>query len=166
MFIYLQCWEIDGRHIERPLNEKFGPVSIKQIILTTFKKIFFYHCSHSWWRVSLKELRFEDLKKSLSTWGSDHWRLQDFEFVIFLAETALAVALAVEDQHGCESFVLVHLRWHMFQTQGPSAGLNDRRVGVVVVRVRVSRHQAMSALYPVLGKFTSYSWVHLEVDMA
>lgn len=77
--------------------------------------------------------------------------------MIFLAEAALAVALAVKDETGCMGFVLVQLRWYMFQTQDPSAGLNDRGVGVVVVRVRVGRHQALPALDPVLRKLAPYS---------
>lgn len=83
--------------------------------------------------------------------------------MIIFTETALAVALAIEDDHGCELFVLVYLWRRVVQTQGSSAGLHDGGVGVVVVRVRVSRHQALTALDLVLGKLTSYSCVNLEV---
>lgn len=77
--------------------------------------------------------------------------------MIFPDETVLGVALAVEDEHGNVCFVLIHLGWHVFHTHGPSAGLDDRGVGVVVVRVRVSCHQALPALDLVLGKLTPYS---------
>lgn len=77
--------------------------------------------------------------------------------MIFLTEAALAVALAVDDDHGCVGFVLIQMGRHVFQTQGPSAGLDDGGIGVVVVRVRVDRHQALLALDPVLGKLTPYS---------
>lgn len=82
-----------------------------------------------------------------------------------LAETALAVALAVEGDHDGVGFVLVHMRRYMFQTQVSSAGLDYRGGGVVVVRVRVSRHQTLPALDLVLGKLAPYSRMHLDVDI-
>lgn len=85
--------------------------------------------------------------------------------MIFFAKAALAIALAVEDDHGCEFFILIYLWRRMFQTKGSSAGLHDGGVGVVVVRVRVSHHQAMSALDLVLGNLTSYSCMNLEVGI-
>lgn len=77
--------------------------------------------------------------------------------MIFPDETALGIALAIEDERGYVCFVLIHLGWHMFHSHGPSAGFDERGVGVIVVRLRVSRHQALPALDPVLGKLTLYS---------